>query len=96
MTPNENNRVIAFLPLLVEVLGPLSGTQRHLCPPPSCRVVFYRGQRAGGGDGIGGARLAQSAALVARLLELAHSVFCRDGISTRITLRDCLANASRT
>jgi len=63
--------------LLGEVLSRLAGAQRHLCPPASRRAVVDWGQRPTCRYRIGGARLAQSAALVARLLELADSVFCK-------------------
>jgi hypothetical protein len=63
------------VPLLVEVLGPLAGAQRHLGPASSCGVVVDGRQRSCCAYSIGCACLAQAAALVARLLELAYAVF---------------------
>ena len=68
----------ARLPVLVEVLRRASRALGHFRRPP------LRAQRVGAGqsrarrcgDGIGGARLAQAAAVIARLLELAHAVVC--------------------
>jgi hypothetical protein len=49
--------------------------QRHLCSSSQCRVGHgRRGSRCR--HGVGGARLAQPAAVVGRLLEFAHSVLC--------------------
>jgi hypothetical protein len=54
---------------------PLPGTQRHFGSASERRVVHGRwGSRCR--HGVGGARLAQPAAIVGRLLELAHSVLC--------------------
>lgn len=74
----------AFLPLLCEIVWPLPGAQRRLGPCPQCwRAVVAGGQRAGGIDGVGRAGLAQPAAIVARLLELADSVFCSRPLAPR-------------
>jgi hypothetical protein len=67
------------LPVLVEVLRRSSRALGHLRRPPlrAQRVGAGQARARRRGDGIGGARLAQAAAAVARLLELAHAVVCR-------------------
>lgn len=77
-----------YTPVLGEVLGRSSRPQRHLRYPslraqravvrqPSTCIGGGGGGGGGEGCGIGGARLAQPTAVVARLLELAHTVVWR-------------------
>jgi hypothetical protein len=63
---------------------PLARAQRHFGAPSQRRIVHgWRGALRR--HGVGGARLAQPAAVVGRLLEFAHAVLCAWCISTCTT-----------
>lgn len=74
-------QIKGVLPLLGEVLWPLSGPERPLVSPTESGIVDGLRRSRCCRDGIGGAGLAQSAAMVARLLELAHAVLCGAAVS---------------
>jgi hypothetical protein len=76
----------ANLPGLGEVVRALPRAQRHLGSPSQRRVVHDR-RGARSRHGVGGARLAQPAAVLGRLLEFAHAVLCAWYISMGSSLR---------
>ena len=66
---------ISFVPLLRKVLRRPSRSEGPLVPRSDCCIIAC-GRWPCSIDGIRGARLAQSAAIIGRLLEFANSVFC--------------------